>query len=55
MSDDQRVCSDEEFALILRQVAELGSRAKPYGASSAGLTLTEMKAIASQVGLDPGL
>jgi hypothetical protein len=55
MSDDQRVYSDEEFALILRQVAELGSRAEPPGASSAGLTLTEMKAIAAQVGLDPAL
>jgi hypothetical protein len=55
MSDDQRVYSDDEFALILRQVAELGSRAKPPGASSAGLTLTEMKAIAAQVGLDPAL
>jgi hypothetical protein len=55
MSDDQRVYSDEEFALILRQVAELGSRAEPGGASSAGLTLTEMKAVAGQVGLDPAL
>ncbi len=55
MSDDRRVYSDEEFALILRQAAELGSRAEPPGASSAGLTLTEMKAIAAQVGLDPAL
>lgn len=55
MSEDQRVYSDEEFALILRQVAELGSRAEPPGAPSAGLTLTEMKAIAAQVGLDPAL
>lgn len=55
MSDDQRVYSDQEFALILRQVAELGSRAEPPGASSAGLTLTEMKAIAAEVGLAPAL
>ena len=55
MSDDQRVYSEEEFALILRQVAELGSKAESRGASSAGLTLIEMKAIAAQVGLDPAL
>ena len=55
MPDDQRVYSDEEFALILRQVTELGSRETSPGTSSAGLTLTEMKAIASQVGLDPAL
>jgi hypothetical protein len=55
MSDDQRIYSDEEFALILRQAAELGSRAKPPGATPAGLTLAEMKAIAAQVGFDPAL
>ena len=55
MSDDQRVYSDEEFALILRKAAELASRAEPSAPSSAGLTLTEMKAAAAQVGLDPAL
>ena len=55
MSDDQRVYSDEEFALILRKAAELASRAESPAASSAGLTLTEMKAAAAQVGLDPAL
>lgn len=55
MADDQRVYSDEEFALILRQAAELASRAEPPGPSSAGFTLTEMKAAAAQVGLDPAL
>ncbi len=48
MADDRRVYSDEEFALILRQAAELASRAEPPGPSSAGLTLTEMKAAAAQ-------
>ena len=55
MSDDQRVYSDEEFALILRKATELASRAEPRTPSSAGLTLTEMKAAAAQVGLDPAL
>lgn len=55
MSDDQRVYSDEEFALILRKAAELASPAQPRAASSAGLTLAEMKAAASQVGFDPAL
>jgi len=55
MADDQRIYSDEEFALILRQAAELASRAEPPGPSSAGFTLTEMKAAAAQVGLDPAL
>jgi hypothetical protein len=55
MADDQRVYSDEEFALILRQAAELASRAEGPGPSSAGLTLTEMKAAAAQAGLDPAL
>lgn len=55
MMDDQRVYSDEEFALILRKATELASRAEGPAASSGGLTLTEMKAAAEQVGLDPAL
>ncbi len=55
MSDDQRVYSDEEFALILRKATELASRAEPTALSLAGLTLTEMKAAAAQVGFDPVL
>lgn len=55
MSDDQRVYTDEEFALILRKAAELASRAESPGASSAGLTMTEMKSAATQAGLDPAL
>jgi hypothetical protein len=53
--DDQRVYSDEEFALILRKATELASLAEPTGASSGGLTLTEMKAAAAQVGFEPAL
>jgi hypothetical protein len=52
---DQRVYSDEEFALILRKAAELASRAESPAASAAGLTLTEMKSAAAQAGLDPAL
>jgi hypothetical protein len=55
MSDDQRVYSDEEFALILRKAAELASLAESAGRSSSGLTMTEMKAAAAQVGFDPAL
>ena len=55
MSDDQRVYNDEEFALILRKATELASQAEGPASSSAGLTLTEMKAAAAQVGLDPAL
>src|SRR5687768_5088687 len=55
MSDDQRVYSDEQFALILRKAAELASGAQPSAPSQSGLTLTEMKAAASQVGFDPAL
>lgn len=55
MADDQRVYSDEQFALILRTAAELASRAERPGFSSSGLTLAEMKSAAAQAGLDPAL
>jgi hypothetical protein len=54
MSDD-RVYSDEEFAVILHKAAELASRAEAPGGTSAGLTMTEMKAAAAQAGFDPAL
>lgn len=53
--DDQRVYSDEEFAVILRTAAELAGRAEQAGSSSSGLTLAEMKSAAAQAGLDPAL
>ena len=55
MANDQRVYTDEEFALILRKAAELASRAEQPGFSSNGLTLSEMTSAAAQVGLDPAL
>jgi hypothetical protein len=55
ISDDRRVYSDEEFALILRKAAELAEPADPSSRSPAGLTLAEMKAAAAQVGIEPAL
>jgi hypothetical protein len=54
-ADEQRIYSDEEFALILRKAAELSSRADQPGFSPEGLTLAEMKSAAAQAGLDPAL
>lgn len=54
-TDDQRVYSDAEFALILRTAAELASTAEQPGFSSDGLTLAEMTTAAAQAGLDPAL
>lgn len=55
MADDQRVYSDEEFALVLRTAAELANRADQPTLSSGGLTLAEMKSAAAQAGFDPAL
>ncbi len=55
MAGDQRVYSDEEFALILGKAAELASRAESTAVASAGLTLAEMKSAAAQAGIDPAL
>jgi hypothetical protein len=55
MADDQRVYSDEEFAVILRTAAELSGRVEQPGVASSGLTLAEMKSAAAQAGLDPAL
>ena len=52
---DERLYSDEEFAVILRKAAELASQAELPARSSAGLTLTEMKTAAAEAGLDPTL
>ncbi len=55
MSDDGRRYSDEEFALILRTAVELASRHDGAGGPTQGLTLTDMKAAAAQVGVAPAL
>jgi hypothetical protein len=57
MSDSDRGYSEREFALILAKASEL-AKPRVAGAAAAdrpGLTLEEMKAIASEVGLDPDL
>ena len=53
MADDERVYSDEEFAVILQHAAELASRAEPTVQSASGLTLREIKEVAAQVGIEP--
>ena len=55
MTDDRRVYSDEEFAVILRKASELSAAREPSGPSAGGLTLAEMKAAAAQAGFDPAL
>lgn len=55
MTNDRRVYSEEEFALILRKAAELAEPADPTSPSASGLSLAEMKAAAAQVGFDPAL
>ncbi len=47
--------SDEEFALILRKAAELGRAPGASGDVRGDLTLSDMKAIAAEAGLDPAL
>ncbi len=54
-ADDQRIYSDEEFALILRKAAEVSSRADQPGFAREGLTLAEMRSAAEQAGIDPAL
>ena len=55
MAGDQRVYSDEEFALILRKAAELSEPSDARSHPPGGLTLAEMKAAAAQAGFDPAL
>jgi hypothetical protein len=55
VADDQRLYTDEEFAVILRTASELASRTDQPGFSSNGLTLAEMQSAAAQVGLDPAV
>lgn len=50
-----RSYSDREFALILDKAAELSASAEVVQRRRAGLTLEEIKAIATEAGFDPGL
>ncbi len=49
----ERRFTDEEVALILREVSEVQEGGRRSGAGG-GLTLTQLKEIASEVGFDPG-
>ena len=53
--DHRRVYTDAEFSLILRKAAELENAAVAPGRARDGLTLAEMQAAASEVGIDPAL
>ena len=58
IADDPKTYSDEEFALILRRASEMARspESEPTArARSEGLSLTEMKEIAAEAGLDPAL
>ena len=53
MGDMERRYTDQEFALILRKAAELQDRSGVAAPAEGGLSLTEIAAIAREVGLDP--
>ncbi|MCC6243507.1 MAG: hypothetical protein IT353_11750 [Gemmatimonadaceae bacterium] len=55
MDNDQRVYTDEEFALILRSASEMSNSADVPARHAGGLTLHEMKSAAAQAGFDPAL
>lgn len=55
MSEDKKVYSREDFALILRRAAELASASEVSPKRPADLSLDDMKAIAAEAGLDPAL
>ncbi len=52
-SDDQRIYSDAEFALILSKAAEEPRQTNVRSSSNDGVTLDEMKAAAEEAGIDP--
>ena len=51
--DDAKVYSDEEAALILREAAQLADSPPRTFNTAAGLSLQQIKAAASEAGLDP--
>lgn len=55
ISEDQRVYSDAEFAVILQKAAELAQSSRSRRSSPTGLTLAEMKAAAAEAGIEPAL
>jgi hypothetical protein len=55
VADHQRVFSDEEFTQILHTATQLANQGHREGPATDGLTLADMQAAATQVGLDPAL
>ena len=56
MSNEPRRFTEEEFALVLRKAMSLHDRTpRRHGLPSQGMTLEDMKAVASEVGIDPAL
>jgi len=55
MSNDARRFSDEEFALVLRKAMELQDGPDRAMLPSDGMSLDDMRAVARDVGIDPGL
>jgi hypothetical protein len=55
VANDQRIYTDEEFALILRTASEMANTADGPTSRTDGLTLHDMKSAAAQAGFDPAL
>ncbi|HZI28868.1 MAG TPA: hypothetical protein VFD64_11940 [Gemmatimonadaceae bacterium] len=55
ISDEARLYSDEEIALILREAAQSAASPAATRSPTAGLSLQQIKAAAAEAGLDPAL
>ena len=55
ISDDTRLYTDEEIALILKEAAHSAASPTATRSPSAGLSLQQIKAAAAEAGLDPAL
>jgi hypothetical protein len=53
MTDGERTYTDEEFALVLKKATEMAKGSGGATGRGAEFTLDDMKAIASEAGLDP--
>lgn len=55
IADHRKGYSEDDFAIILAKAAELSPESSSHDTEPRGLSLAEMKSIASEVGLDPEL
>jgi hypothetical protein len=55
ISDEPKLYSDEEIALILREATQSAESLAPTPAAASGLSLAQIKAAAAEAGLDPVL